>query len=286
MIQQVFDLLLLDPMVNFLVLLNNVLFGSFGLAIIAFTIVIRLATWPLTVRQLHQQRAMQAMQPRVAEINKKYSDPKRRQQELMTVYKEAGVNPIGCLGPMLLQFPILIALFIAIRHVLPESPEALERLADDLYPWSFIQHAIPISDRFLGLDLKANSHPIMIVLVALTTFLQTKSTATTATDDRAKQQQQMMAYLMPIMFGFFAINFPNGVSLYWVVNSIVGIIFNVAVYGFAPLKIKPLVKTKPPKPPKEQSAAALVATGADTAQELRTSNAISRSKRQNRRRRP
>ena len=52
MIQQVFDLLLLDPMVNFLVLLNNVLFGSFGLAIIAFTIVIRFATWPLTVRQL------------------------------------------------------------------------------------------------------------------------------------------------------------------------------------------------------------------------------------------
>ena len=285
MIGEVFGFVLLDPMVNFLVLLNNVLFGSFGLAIIAFTIIIRLATWPLTVRQLRQTRGMQTMQPRIAEINKKYSDPKRRQQEMMGLYRDAGVNPLGCIGPMLLQFPILIALFFAIRHVLPESPEALERLGDDLYPWSYLQHAIPISDRFLGLDLKANSHIVMIILVGLTTWLQTKSTVTATTDARAKQQQQMMTYLMPVMFAFFAVNFPNGVSLYWVINSIVGIAFNVAVYGFEPLKIQALVKMHPPKAPPDRQAA-LVAERADATQEPRTINGISRSKRQNRRRRP
>ena len=285
MILDLFGYILMDPMVNLLVLLNNVLFGSFGLAIVAFTIIIRLATWPLTVRQLHQSRAMSQMQPRVAEINKKYSDPKRRQQEMMALYKEAGVNPIGCLGPTLLQFPILIALFIAIRHVLPESPEALERLADDLYPWSFIQHAIPISDRFLGMDLKANSNILMVILVAATTFLQTKSTTTVAATDQARAQQQMMAYLMPVMFGFFALSFPNGVSLYWIVNSIVGIAFNFAVYGIPILKIEPLVKMRLPQP-STPSAAALVQNRAEPAQEPRTSNAISRSKRQNRRRRP
>jgi YidC/Oxa1 family membrane protein insertase len=285
-IGDIFSIVLLDPMVNFLVLLNNVLFGSFGLAIIAFTIIIRLATWPLTIRQLHATRRMQTLQPRIAEINKKYSDPKRRQQEVMALYKEGGVNPLGCVGPMLLQFPILIALFYAIRHVLPESPEALERLADDLYPWHYIQHAIPISDRFLSMDLKANSNIVMVLLVAATTFLQTKSTATVTTDDKARAQQQMMAYMMPVMFGFFALSFPNGVSLYWIVNSIVGIGFNIAVYGFAPLNLPALLKSRAPKPPPERAAALATAERVAPAEEPRITNAISRSKRQNRRRRP
>src|SRR3972149_5720127 len=104
-IGDVFTLILLDPMINFLVILNNVLFSSFGLAIIAFTIVIRLLTFPLTLRQLHQSRAMQEVQPKVQEINKKYSDPKRRQEEIMRIYKEAGVNPLGCLGTTVVLLP-------------------------------------------------------------------------------------------------------------------------------------------------------------------------------------
>ena len=150
----VFSLLLLNPMVNFLVILTNLLWGSFGLAVIAFTVIIRAATFPLTLRQLHQTRAMQQIQPRVAEINKKHSDPRRRQEEMMKAYREAGVNPIGCVGPMLLQFPILIALFYAIRRTLPQSPEALEGLSSRLYDWSFIQHAVPLEEHFLGMDLR------------------------------------------------------------------------------------------------------------------------------------
>jgi YidC/Oxa1 family membrane protein insertase len=294
-IGDIFTLVLMDPMINFLVILNSVLFGSFGLAIIAFTILIRIATWPLTIRQLHQTRAMQGIQPRIQEINKKYSDPKRRQQELMRVYKESGVNPLGCLGPMLLQIPILIALFYAIRFVLPESPEALERLADHLYPWSYIQHAIPIEERFLGMDLR-ESNLLMVVLVAVTTWAQTKTTVSVATDDRARAQQQMMTYLMPVMFAFFALGFPSGVSLYWVVNSVVGIGFNVAVYGFPRLNIKPLLKARTPAPAAAAApgapASSRPATGrpattrVQPARELRTANGVGRSKRQNRRRRP
>lgn len=290
----VFTLILLNPMINFLVILNQVLFGSFGLAIIAFTILIRIATWPLTIRQLHQTRAMQSIQPRVQEINKKYSDPKRRQEEMMRIYRESGVNPLGCLGPFLLQIPILIALFYAIRFVLPESPEALERLGDHLYPWSFLQHAIPIKEHFLGMDLRESSL-IMVVLVALTSWAQTKTTVSTATDDRARAQQQMMTYLMPVMFAFFALSFPSGVSLYWVVNSVVGIGFNVAVYGFPRLNIQPLIKAPAPKPPSEKpaatrgdapSAARRGGARVQPARELRTANGVGRSKRQNRRRRP
>ncbi len=290
MIGDIFTLALLDPMINFLVMLNTVLFSSFGLAIIAFTIIIRLVTFPLTLRQLHQTRAMQLIQPRVQEINKKYSDPKRRQQEMMKIYGEAGVNPLGCLGPMLLQFPVLIALYYSIRQTLPESPEALENLHNHLYSWSFIQHAVPLQEHFIGLDLRASGNLLMVALVGITTWAQTKTTVTVVTDERAKAQQQMMAYMMPLMFAFFALSFPTGVSLYWVVNSIVGIGFNVATYGFPWLKIQPLVKARVPA---RAAAFAGSSSTADSppartqpARELRTANGSGRSKRQNRRRRP
>lgn len=296
MIGDIFTLILLNPMINFLVILNNVLFGSFGLAIIAFTIIIRLVTFPLTLRQLHSTRSMQGIQPRIQEINKKFSDPKRRQEEIMKVYREAGVNPLGCLGPMILQFPVLIALYSAVRLALATSPESLERLSGHLYSWSFIQHGLPLQEHFIGMDLRANGGSgigiVMVVLVGLTTWAQTKTTVTVAADDKAKAQQQMMAYMMPLMFAFFALSFPIGVAVYWVVNSIVGIAFNVLTYGFPLLKIEPVFKARVPAPrtPATPSTAAAVSSPAaadvQTARELRTANGLGRSKRQNRRRRP
>ena len=83
MIGEIFTITLMNPLVNLLVLLTALLGGSFGLAIIAFTLLVRVATFPLTLRQLHATRAMQAIQPKIQEINKKYSDPKRRQEEVM-----------------------------------------------------------------------------------------------------------------------------------------------------------------------------------------------------------
>ncbi len=290
MIGTIFTQVLLDPMINFLVILNNVLFGSFGMAILAFTIIIRLVTFPLTLRQLHATRSMQNIQPRVQEINKKFSDPKRRQQETMRVYREAGVNPLGCLGPMVLQFPILIALYYAIRETLPQSPEALENLHNHLYSWSFIQHAVPIQEHFLGMDLRTNGFLPLVVLVGLTTWAQTKTTVTVVTDDKARAQQQMMAYMMPLMFAFFALSFPAGVSLYWIINSIVGIGFNIATYGFPQLKIEPLFKPRQPTGAPATAEATGDASSAparpETVRELRTANGPGRSKRQNRRRRP
>ena len=296
MIGDIFTLILLNPMINFLVILNNVLFGSFGLAIIAFTIIIRLVTFPLTLRQLHSTRSMQGIQPRIQEINKKFSDPKRRQEEIMKVYREAGVNPLGCLGPMVLQFPVLIALYSAVRLALATSPESLERLSGHLYSWSFIQHGVPLQEHFIGMDLRANGGSgigiVMVVLVGLTTWAQTKTTVTVAADDKARAQQQMMAYMMPLMFAFFALSFPIGVAVYWVVNSIVGIAFNILTYGFPLLKIEPVFKARVPAPrtPATPSAASAgpsaAAVDVQTARELRTANGLGRSKRQNRRRRP
>ena len=285
MIGDIFNAALMDPMINFLIILNNVLFNSFGLAIIAFTIIVRLATFPLTLRQLQQTRAMQALQPRVQEIQKKFSDPKRRQEELMKAYREAGVNPLGCLGPMLLQFPILIALFFAIRQILPTSPEALDNLASHLYGWGYIQHSVPLEEHFLGLNL-AQPNILMVALVGLTTWAQSRTTHTVANDDRARAQQQMMQWMLPLMFMFFSLGFPSGVSLYWVVTSIVSVGFNVVTYGFPLLGIEPLIS--PPAPRRRAEAAAAPAEGerAQPVRELRTPQyGKGRSKRKNRRRR-
>lgn len=281
----IFQLVLLDPMINVLVILTRLLFGSFGLAIIAFTLIVRAVTFPLTLRQLHQTRAMQSLQPRMQEINKKYSDPKRRQQELMKAYREAGVNPLGCIGPMLIQMPILIALFLAVRQALAISPKALESLSGHLYPWSFVERAVPLEEHFLGIDLR---HPnlILVALVGITTWAQSKTTITVATDDRSRAQQQMMTYMLPLMFTFFALSFPSGVSLYWVVNSIAGITLNIVTYGFPWLNIKPLVAPPKPAPPSEpEPEGPPPRTAARPSRESRTSHGSSRNKRQNRRRR-
>ena len=280
---------LLDPMINVLVVLNNALWGSFGLAVIAFTILVRFVTFPLTLRQLQQTRAMQALQPRVQEIQKKFNDPKRRQEEMMKAYREAGVNPLGCLGPLVLQFPVLIGLFYAIRQTLAISPEALDNLSGHLYSWSYIQKAIPLEESFLGMNL-AESHMVMVALVGISTWAQSKTTVTVATDDRARTQQQMMQWMLPIMFMFFAFSFPSGVSLYWVVTSFVSVGFNVITYGFPLLNIPPMVG--PPTPPAPVEAAATVSSEGASAsrrkpsRELRTSaHGTRRSKRKNRRRR-
>ena len=280
---------LLDPMINLLVVLNNALWGSFGLAVIAFTILVRFVTFPLTLRQLQQTRAMQALQPHVQEIQKKFNDPKRRQEEMMKAYRQAGVNPLGCLGPLALQFPVLIALFYAIRQTLAISPEALDNLSGHLYSWEYIQRAIPLEESFLGMNL-AESHMIMVALVGISTWAQSKTTVTVATDDRARTQQQMMQWMLPIMFMFFAFSFPSGVSLYWVVTSFVSVGFNIVTYGFPLLNIQPLVGPPTPRPVVEATASVSSEGTSGSrrrpSRELRTSaHGTRRSKRKNRRRR-
>ncbi|MCC6960935.1 MAG: membrane protein insertase YidC [Dehalococcoidia bacterium] len=291
MIGEIFTLVLLNPLVNLLVLLSHGLFGSFGAAIIAFTLLIRAVTFPLTLRQIHATRTMQALQPRISEVNKKYSDPKRRQEEVMKLYREAGANPLSCIGPFFLQIPVFIALYSAIRIALPNSPEALEKLSGHIYSWSYLQHALPLSERFLGIDLRSNGDAsiagyVFVVLVGLTTWAQSKTTITTATDDKARAQQQMMNVMLPLMFAFFALSFPLGVSLYWVVNSVAQIAFNILTYGLPAFGIEPVVKARTAPLALSAAAPAPEAAAPTSARELRTANGSGRSKRQNRRRRP
>ena len=227
------DDVLINPMINGLIILSRVLFGNFGLAIIAFTILVRLATLPLMLKQLHSSRRMTAVQPKIEEMRKKYKDPKRRQEELMKLYKEEGVNPIGCLGPMVIQMPIWFALYAVLARTIGGTPERTIELSQRLYPWGFIQDAVPLSTGFLWLDL-GRPDMILVVLVGVTTWLQTKlsMTQTTMSSPQAAQTQSMMLWMMPVMFAWFTLSVPSGLAVYWTATNIIGVIMNYFVYGW------------------------------------------------------
>ena len=103
------------PLINFIILLARISFDSYGLAILLCTVITRAATFPLALRALRSMKKMQDISPLLQEVQKKYSDPRRRSEETMRIYKENGVNPLGCLGPQLIQIPIFIALYATIR---------------------------------------------------------------------------------------------------------------------------------------------------------------------------
>ena len=226
------NLIIGNPVLNVLIALSHVLGGEFGLAIIALTVIVRLITWPLNKRQLKSTKAMQEMQPKIQELQKKYGKNQQKlQQEMMKLYKEAGVNPLGCLWPMLIQFPIWIALYQAIIRALATTPENLLDLAQRLYSWDIVNQAIPLSSQFLGLDLAGQGNIILAIVVGGTMWVQQKMTQAPAVDPRQESTSKIMLLMMPLMFGFLSLSFPAGLGLYWAVSNVIGIITQYFVTG-------------------------------------------------------
>jgi YidC/Oxa1 family membrane protein insertase len=224
-------------MLNGLVVLYTMLFSQMGLAIIVLTAVIRLLTMPLTLKQLKQMRAMSSLQPKIKEIQDRYSrDRTRVSQETMRLYKEAGVSPLGCLGPMIIQMPVLIGLFRVLIQTVFSKPDDLVGLSEKMYTWipiAPIYEAAPLDSRFLWLDL-AQSDPtnlIMPVLVFASTWVQQKMTMQPSTDPRQSGNQAMMLWLMPLMIAFFSFTLPSGLALYWVTSNLIGIAIQYFVTG-------------------------------------------------------
>jgi YidC/Oxa1 family membrane protein insertase len=229
---------IIDPMTNALLLLYDFLGNNFVLAIAIFTVLIRVITLPLNLRQQRSSIRMQEMQPQIQAIQKKYKDnPQKMQEE----FKKIGYNPTetltGCL-PLLIQFPILIGLYRAIIVLLGSTPKALFDLTDVVYGWvsQFVNlaSALPIPNKFLWLNL-AQPDPIYVlpILVFATMFFQQKllTPSRKKSDDKDKKKDdnpmsgmtQSMQYTMPLMFGFFSLSFPSGLSIYFILSSLIGI---------------------------------------------------------------
>jgi YidC/Oxa1 family membrane protein insertase len=229
------DIAMLQWMINLLIALSHFLFNNFGLTIIIFTLIIRFVLLPLTLRQLRATKAMTTLQPKLMELQKKYGKDKQKlAQEQMALYKESGVSPAGCAIPMVIQFPIWIALYQAIILVLAVSPEALLNLSRYFYSWALPLASLPMNNNFLGLNL-AEGNAALAVVVGITMWVQQKMVTPTTQDPRTAQQSQMMLWMMPIIFTFFSLSFPSGLALYWVVSNIFSIVVQYFVTGWGGL---------------------------------------------------
>ncbi len=222
-------------MINVLIVLSHYLADNFGLAIIALTIAINAALLPLTLKQMRASKAMQELQPKLAELQKKHAKDKQKlAAEQMKLYRESGMNPAGCLLPMLIQMPIWIALYQSIMLALAVAPESLLNLSRYLYSWPIVYSALPLGKDFLWLNL-AESNTILAILVGGTMWLQQKMSTPAVTDPKQQAQSQMMLWMMPIMFGFICLSVPSGLALFWVTSSVVRIVMQYFVTGWGGL---------------------------------------------------
>ncbi len=236
------NLLIVDPMTNVLLFIYTLLGQNFGLAIIVFTIIVRLATYPLTAKQMKSTQALQELQKsdKWQKIQEKYkNDREKLAQEQMKLYQEAGVNPFGSCLPTIIQFPIIIGLYQAIISALGSTPLQLVTFARRIY--DFFPNAtdiIPLTSKFLWMDLSQPERlylpflpdtwgiPVLAILVVITSYLQTKlmTPMSTGTDDQSAAMGRVMGLYMPLFLGWLSYTFSAGLALYFVASNVVGII--------------------------------------------------------------
>ena len=176
---------------------------NYGLAIVWLTVAVNLALYPLTLSSVQQMSAMQKIQPRMKELQKKYKDePQKLQKEMMDLNKSEGVNPMGGCLPVLLKIPFFIALFWALQ-----SSE-----------FTALISAPGAGATFLWISNMAKPDPLRILpaVIGISTFFMQKTMPT------AGEQAQMMTWFMPIFIVFISIGFPTGVQLYWIVSNLMG----------------------------------------------------------------
>jgi len=234
----VWDQYIVAPLINVLIVFAIYLFNNFGLAVIALTVLIRAAMYPLTIKQLKATKAMQSIQNELAELQKKYAkDRQKLAQEQLRLYRQSGMNPLGCVLPMLIQLPVWIALYQAIIKVLGAAPEDFLSLSRFLYTsWSPVFSHVPLNSNFLWLDLASPDRFLILpILTGATMWVQQKMTTMPSTDPRQQQQNQLMLWMMPLMFAFLSFSFPSGLALYWVASNVIGIVTQYFVTGWGGL---------------------------------------------------
>jgi len=231
------NLIALQPMINVLIVLSHHLLSNFGLAVIALTIIVNIAMLSLTLKQLRASKAMQDLQPKLAELQKKYAKDKQKlAQEQMRLYKEAGMSPAGCILPMLVQMPVWIALYQSIIRLLAITPEDFLSLSQLLYSWPVVYSILPLASNFLWLNLaEPDSYFVLPILVGGTMWLQQKMITPATVDPSQQAQSKMMLWMMPLMFAFFTLQFPSGLALFWVTSSIIRVIIQYFVSGWGGL---------------------------------------------------
>ena len=181
--------------------------GEYGIAIILLTIVIRFVILPLTLKQYQSSKAMQALQPEIKKIKEKYKDePKKQQEETVRLFQKNNVNPMAGCFPILVQMPILFALFHAISW------------NENIYTHTFLWMKLGSPDQYY----------ILPILAAITTYIQQK--VMMAMSPQSMGQMQILLYIFPIMIFVMSISFASALPLYWVFSNIFTIVQTYFIY--------------------------------------------------------
>ena len=222
-----FNTLLVQPIFNLLAVLYAYV-HDFGIAIILLTIIIRLIIWPLVTKQLHSQRALQELQPELKRIREEAAGDRAIEGKLtMELYKEREISPFASFLPLLIQLPILFALFIVLRDAV--KPGEFAKLA---YP--AVQHMAAIATlihghikfdpTFLGIINLTKPSWFLALLAAVLQFVQTKQlTPKQQSNDTQAQVMASMNYMFPAITFFIGLSWPAALSLYWSTASAVAV---------------------------------------------------------------
>jgi len=258
MFASIFDVVIVKPIFNLLVAIYDVLPGhNFGLALIIFTIVVRLLMWPLVKKQMHQARAMKKLQPEIKKI--KVAAKGNRQEEskmLMELYKERGISPFGSIGTLLIQFVVLIGLYIGLRKVV-NQPEYIitgsyswlanlgwmKQLSGNIHLFdATLLHAVNLTRSAIksghGIYWPAM---VIVILSAITQYYSSKQLLPTdknarslknilkeaGTGSKADQGEVSAAvgrstkFLIPVMIFIVGVDLPAALSLYWLFGGLI-----------------------------------------------------------------
>lgn len=201
---------------------------SWSLSIIGLVIVIRITLIPLFVKQIRAVRNMQAIQPQIKELQKKYADNREKLgQEMMKLYRETGTNPFSSCLPILLQAPIFFALFRVLQGIALNKPEGIFANENNLILVDQAREALVVGVPIYATLINAAETPSIPATTALTIFLILFMSATTfitqkqlivkntAPNNPMVQQQKILLYVFPIIFAVGGVGFPIGVLIYW-----------------------------------------------------------------------
>lgn len=252
-----FNTIILQPLLNLLIVLYSIVpLHSFGLAVIAITIVVRAIMWPLSGKALHSQKALKGLQPEIDKIKKKYKGkPQELQKAMSELYKEKEINPFSSCLPTILQLPILIGLYMVfIKFKDPnfvQLTDASKGVLTQLYPFvkniptvkSVIDAGGSLNTTLLGIVDLAKPNVVLAVLAGGTQLLQTKLMTPSAPQDPQQQMMAKMVYLFPLITVFISFSLPSALPLYWTASTAIAayqqwLIMHKEVSLFEHLKIK------------------------------------------------
>lgn len=232
---QIFNLILYEPLLNLLVFFYNTIgFRDLGLSIIFLTIIIKLILYPLSLSQLKAQKSFSELQPKLAELKKKFGGDKQRlTKEIMELYRTHKINPFSSCLPLIIQLPILITVYQVFASGI---------LADNLSLYSFIDNPGKLNSLAFGFIDLAKKNFFLALLTGVTQFFQLKMFSqkkppTELAKEKGAKDESIMATLnkqmvlmMPVFTVVIGATLPAGLILYWLVSLILAIIQQVFIF--------------------------------------------------------